>query len=81
MYKTYTDIVPCGLADPSDPFGTQPFKREGLTQGFNANGTFEGDINALATIAGLMNVDYKPHAKRLSKDEIKKPSDKAKRDG
>jgi hypothetical protein len=74
--KTYTDSKTCGIADPSDPFGTEPFKRDGFTQGFNAKGTFEGDLNALATIAGLANVTYKASVKRSSREDMVKPKEK-----
>ena len=75
-HTTCTDCSTCALADPSDLFGTEPFKRDGITQGFNAEGTYEGDLNALATIAGLANVTYKASVKRSSKEDMVKPKEK-----
>jgi hypothetical protein len=53
-----------------DSFGTEPMKRDDSTQGYVTNGTFEGDINYMATIAAFMDIPYKDHVKRMPKDSI-----------
>ncbi|KAF2822291.1 hypothetical protein CC86DRAFT_410663 [Ophiobolus disseminans] len=54
----------------TDPFGTNPMKRDNFTQGYVTNGTFEGDLNFFATLAAVMDIPYKAHIKRLSKNDI-----------